>query len=102
MPAKVREFKSKIREANAILIATPEYNYSVPGVLKNANDFASRPYEDNPFNDKTVAIMSAYDMNKKDINLFNENYCLRNKSKLISMLIKTQILNLEYNISKDD
>ena len=34
MPTKIREFKSKIREADAILIATPEYNYSVPGVLK--------------------------------------------------------------------
>jgi chromate reductase, NAD(P)H dehydrogenase (quinone) len=59
MPAKVKEFKSKIREADAILIATPEYNYSVPGVLKNAIDFASRPYGDNPFNDKPIAIMSA-------------------------------------------
>ena len=59
MPTKVKEFKSKIREADAILIATPEYNYSVPGVLKNAIDCASRPYGDNPFNDKPVAIMSA-------------------------------------------
>jgi chromate reductase, NAD(P)H dehydrogenase (quinone) len=42
MPAKVKEFKSKIRGADAILIATPEYNYSIPGVLKNAIDFASR------------------------------------------------------------
>ena len=37
----------------------PEYNYSVPGVLKNAIDSASRPYGDNPFNDKPVAIISA-------------------------------------------
>ena len=59
MPEKVTEFKSKIREADAILIATPEYNYSVPGVLNNAIDFASRPYGDNPFNDKPVAIISA-------------------------------------------
>jgi len=59
MFAKVKEFKSKIREADAILIATPEYNYSVPGVLKNAIDSASRPYGDNPFNDKPVAIISA-------------------------------------------
>jgi len=57
MPEKVKEFKSKIREADAILIATPEYNYSVPGVLKNAIDFASRPYGDNLFNDKPVAII---------------------------------------------
>ena len=59
MPAKVKDFKSKIREADAILIATPEYNYSVPGVLKNAIDSASRPYGDNPFNEKPVAIISA-------------------------------------------
>jgi chromate reductase len=59
MPSKVKEFKSKIREADAILIATPEYNYSVPGVLKNAIDWASRPYGDNPFDGKPVAIMSA-------------------------------------------
>ena len=59
MPTKVREFKSKIREADAILIATPEYNYSVPGVLKNAIDWASRPYGDNAFEGKPAAIMSA-------------------------------------------
>jgi chromate reductase, NAD(P)H dehydrogenase (quinone) len=59
MPTKVKEFKSKIRDADAILIATPEYNFSVPGVLKNAIDWASRPYGDNPFNEKSVAIMSA-------------------------------------------
>ena len=59
MPRVVMEFKSKIRDADALLIATPEYNYSVPGVLKNAIDFASRPYGDNPFDGKPVAIMSA-------------------------------------------
>jgi chromate reductase, NAD(P)H dehydrogenase (quinone) len=60
MPTKIKEFKSKIREeSDAILIATPEYNYSVPGVLKNAIDWASRPYGDNSFDGKPVAIMSA-------------------------------------------
>jgi chromate reductase, NAD(P)H dehydrogenase (quinone) len=38
MPDKVKEFKTKIREANGILIARPGYNFSVPGVLKNAID----------------------------------------------------------------
>ena len=56
---KVKEFKSKIRGADALLIATPEYNYSVPGVLKNVIDYASRPYGDNRFDGKPVAIMSA-------------------------------------------
>jgi chromate reductase len=54
---KVKEFKAKIRAADAILIATPEYNYSIPGVLKNAIDCASRPYGDNAFEHKPVAIM---------------------------------------------
>lgn len=59
MPAIIKDFKSKIRAADAILIATPEYNYSVPGVLKNAIDWASRPYGDNAFEGKPVAVMSA-------------------------------------------
>lgn len=58
-PVRVKEFKAKIRAADAILIATPEYNYSIPGVLKNAIDWASRPYGDNAFNDKPVALMGA-------------------------------------------
>ena len=58
-PQKVKEFKAKIRAADAILIATPEYNYSIPGVLKNAIDSASRPYGDNPFEGKPVAVMGA-------------------------------------------
>jgi chromate reductase, NAD(P)H dehydrogenase (quinone) len=58
-PEKVRSFKAKIRAADAILIATPEYNYSIPGVLKNAIDSASRPYGDNPFDGKPVAVMGA-------------------------------------------
>jgi chromate reductase len=59
MPERVKEFKTKIRLADAILIATPEYNYSMPGVLKNAIDWASRPYGDNSFEGKPVAVMSA-------------------------------------------
>ncbi len=58
-PGRVKEFKGKIKAADAILIATPEYNYSIPGVLKNAIDWASRPYGDNSFEGKPVAIMSA-------------------------------------------
>lgn len=58
-PEKVREFKAKIKAADALLIATPEYNYSMPGVLKNAIDWGSRPYGDNAFEDKPLAIMGA-------------------------------------------
>ena len=58
-PDKVKEFKARIRAADATLIATPEYNYSIPGVLKNAIDWASRPYGDNAFDGKPVAMMGA-------------------------------------------
>lgn len=53
------EFKRAIRSADGILLATPEYNYSIPGVLKNAIDCASRPYGDNAWAGKPVAMMSA-------------------------------------------
>jgi chromate reductase, NAD(P)H dehydrogenase (quinone) len=59
LPARVVELKARIRETDAILIATPEYNYSVPGVLKNAIDWASRPYGDNAWDGKPVALMGA-------------------------------------------
>ena len=58
-PAKVVELKRLVREVDAILFVTPEYNYSVPGVLKNAIDWASRPYGDSAWNGKPVAIMGA-------------------------------------------
>jgi len=58
-PAKVSELKQRVRSADAILFVTPEYNYSVPGVLKNAIDWASRPYGDSAWNGKPVAIMGA-------------------------------------------
>jgi chromate reductase len=57
-PPAVQSFRERIRTADALLIATPEYNYSVPGVLKNAIDWASRP-PDQPFRDKPIALMGA-------------------------------------------
>lgn len=57
-PAPVEQLREKIRAADALLIVTPEYNYSMPGVLKNAIDWASRP-PSQPFDDKPVAIMGA-------------------------------------------
>lgn len=58
-PAPIAEFKAAIRAADALLIATPEYNYSIPGVLKNALDWASRPPQTSPLSGKPVAIMGA-------------------------------------------
>jgi chromate reductase len=58
-PPEVVELKKRIRAADAILFVTPEYNYSIPGVLKNAIDWASRPYGDNAWEGKPVAVMGA-------------------------------------------
>lgn len=58
-PAAVTELKAKIRAADAILLVTPEYNYSVPGVLKNAIDWCARPYGDSAWKGKPVAVMGA-------------------------------------------
>lgn len=55
-PAPVERLRAQIASADAVLFVTPEYNYSIPGVLKNAIDWASRP-PDQPFADKPVAIM---------------------------------------------
>jgi chromate reductase len=57
-PPPVEELREKIRAADALLIVTPEYNYSIPGVLKNAIDWASRPPEQ-PFDGKPIGIMGA-------------------------------------------
>jgi chromate reductase len=57
-PAPVERLRRQIAEADAVLFVTPEYNYSVSGVLKNAIDWASRP-PNQPFDGKPVAIMGA-------------------------------------------
>ena len=68
VPEPVKLFKERIAAADALLIATPEYNYSIPGVLKNAIDWASRPPEtspldgkllDDPIRDKIVELLKA-------------------------------------------
>ncbi len=58
LPAAVQTLREQILKADAILIATPEYNYSIPGVLKNAIDWASRP-PSQPFEGKPIALISA-------------------------------------------
>jgi chromate reductase len=59
LPPAVADLKARVRAADAILFSTPEYNYSIPGVLKNAIDWVSRPYGDNAWDGKAVAVMGA-------------------------------------------
>jgi chromate reductase, NAD(P)H dehydrogenase (quinone) len=58
-PAAVKELKAAIAEADAVLFATPEYNASIPGVLKNALDWVSRPPKSSPLRNKPVAVVGA-------------------------------------------
>jgi chromate reductase len=58
-PVPVRRFKSALESADAVLVATPEYNSSIPGVLKNALDWASRPLVESPVRNKPVAVISS-------------------------------------------
>ena len=58
-PKEANNLKQSIKEADAVLFATPEYNYSFPGVLKNAIDWASRPMGDNSWNGKPAGIIGA-------------------------------------------
>jgi chromate reductase, NAD(P)H dehydrogenase (quinone) len=58
-PEAVVAFKRAIMRADALLVATPEYNHGVPGVLKNAIDWASRPRATSPLTDKPVAVLGA-------------------------------------------
>jgi chromate reductase, NAD(P)H dehydrogenase (quinone) len=58
-PAPVQHLKDRIAAADAILFATPEYNHSIPGALKNALDWVSRPLATSPMRNKPVAVIGA-------------------------------------------
>jgi chromate reductase, NAD(P)H dehydrogenase (quinone) len=58
-PESVRHLRTAIARADGVLIATPEYNASIPGALKNALDWASRPFPDNVLRGKPVAVIGA-------------------------------------------
>lgn len=73
-PADWAALRDRIRTADAVMFATPEYNRSVPGVLKNAIDVASRPKESNAFNGKPGAVIS---VSPGAISGFGANHHLR-------------------------
>jgi chromate reductase len=58
-PQVARDFKEAVRSADAILFVTPEYNRSIPGALKNAIDWGSRPYGDNAWSDMPTGVIGA-------------------------------------------
>ena len=82
-PQRVKEFKARIRAADAILMVTPEYNYSVSGVLKNALDWASRPHGDSAWEGKPVAVMGA---SSGSIGTARAQYHLRQMFVFLNML----------------
>jgi chromate reductase len=73
-PAPWKSFRERVKRADAVLFVTPEYNRSVPGVLKNALDVASRPYGQNAWNGKPGAIIS---VSPGAIGGFGSNHHLR-------------------------
>ena len=87
LPKEVRAFRESVSEFDAILLATPEYNRSVPPVLKNAMDTGSRPYGESVWNGKPVAVISA---SPGAIGGFGANHHLRQSISFLNMPILQQ------------
>ncbi|MGE0600407.1 MAG: NADPH-dependent FMN reductase [Dehalococcoidia bacterium] len=81
-PREWREFRQQIKAADGVLFATPEYNRSVPGVLKNAIDVGSRPYGDSAWDGKPAAIVS---VSPGAIGAFGANHHLRQSLVFLNM-----------------
>jgi|SRR5690606_21533712 len=86
-PAAFREFREKIRSMDAILFFTPEYNRSVPAVLKNALDIGSRPYGKNSWDGKPAGVIS---VSIGDIGGFGANHHLRQSLVFVNMPVMQQ------------
>ena len=81
-PADWKQFRDRIRPADAVLFVTPEYNRSVPGVLKNAIDVASRPKETSVVRGKPAAVIS---VSTGAIGGFGANHHLRQSLVFLDM-----------------
>lgn len=81
------DFRNRIRAADAVLFATPEYNRSVPGVLKNAVDVGSRPYGQSVWNGKPAAVVS---VSPGALAAFGANHHLRQSLVFLNMPVLQQ------------
>lgn len=86
-PAAWTAFRDKVRAADAVLFATPEYNRSVPGVMKNAIDVGSRPYGSSVFDGKPGAVIS---VSPGAIGGFGANHHLRQSLVFLNVLVLQQ------------
>jgi chromate reductase, NAD(P)H dehydrogenase (quinone) len=87
VPQRYTEFRELIKKMNGIIFVTPEYNRSVPGVLKNAIDVASRPYGQNNWNKKPAAIFSNSPGN---LSAFGANHHLHQSLVFLNMPVMQQ------------
>ncbi|HKS92440.1 MAG TPA: NAD(P)H-dependent oxidoreductase [Tepidiformaceae bacterium] len=87
IPAEWTAFRDRIRAADAVMFVTPEYNRSVPGVLKNALDIASRPRDQNAWNGKPGAVVS---VSPGALSAFGANHHLRQSLVFVNVLVMQQ------------
>src|SRR4051812_8857787 len=94
-PAAVAALRDAIADADAVLVATPEYNASIPGVLKNALDWASRPHATNPLRGKPAAVVGA------STGMFGAVWAQADARKVLST-IGARVLDAELPVSDGD
>ena len=94
-PDAVEDLKAAIAATDAVLIATPEYNGSIPGALKNALDWVSRPIAETPIRSKPVAVIGA------STGAFGGVWAQRELKKVLG-LMGARVLDLELAVAKAD
>ena len=94
-PDAVDRLKAAIAEADAVLIATPEYNASIPGALKNALDWVSRPLPESPIRAKPVAVIGA------STSAFGAVWAQRELKKVLGVM-GARVLDVELPVAKAD
>jgi chromate reductase len=94
-PDAVDRLKAAIADADAVLIATPEYNASIPGALKNALDWVSRPLAASPIRTKPVAVIGA------STSAFGAVWAQRELKKVLGVM-GARVLDVELPVAKAD